>query len=166
MAKPTANAANYCIGLSVLLLAGIIFGFLKNNALVIIIALLPVVGYEVYRTEGESTKAASCGLLGAIILEIIAVIFKINLDLASFLGTSSQYVAGYHLPLGDIKVIFPGLMAILSVVLFTRTNGVYTKWLAVLIFIGSLSVVYTLNPEIFRQFIRLGINEGLRYISF
>jgi hypothetical protein len=166
MAKPTTNATPICLGLSVLLLIGIIIGLVKQSPLVTIIFLLPTVIYEVYRTEGESTKAASWGLLGVIILDMIAIIFKINLDLAGFLGTSGHYIGGYYLPLGDIKLIFPALMAILALILFTRTNGYYTRWLAVLIFIGALATVYTLDPVIFQQFLKLGINEGLNRLHF
>ncbi|MDD4179558.1 MAG: hypothetical protein PHH14_05865 [Candidatus Margulisbacteria bacterium] len=166
MAKSTTNATPICLGLSILLLIGIIIGLVKLSPLVIIIFLLPTVIYEVYRTEGESTKMASWGLLGVILAEIVAVIFNLNFNLASFLGTSGRYIGGYYLPLGEIKMIFPGLMAILAIILFTRTNGFYTRWLAVLIFIGSLATVYTLDAAIFQQFLKLGINQGLNQLNF
>ena len=166
MAKPTTNAGLICSILSVILAVGIIIGLIINSPLVIILLLLPTVIYEAYRTEGESTRWASWAMLLLIAAEIIMVLFGIKFDVAQYLGASSQYVAGYHVPLGDLKVIFPSLLVILSIVLFTRTAGVYTRWLAVLIFIGSFAIVYTLDAAIFQQLIRLGINQGLNQINW
>jgi len=161
MAKPYQHATPICLVLSLLTAIGIIFGFLNHNPLIIIFFLLPTIVYEVYRTEGKSTKLASWGLLAVFILEILLIVANISFDLASFLNTDQQYLAGHAIPLGDIKVVGPAVMAALSVVLFTRTRGRYTKWLAVIIFIGSLAIIYALDPNIFARLIKFSLKEGL-----
>jgi len=42
-------------------------------------------------------------------------------------------------------------MAILSIVLFIRTNGIYTKWLAVTIIVTSVVIIYLLDPAVVTQ---------------
>jgi hypothetical protein len=163
MAKPTRYAPSICIALSVLLVIGLVLGFWQNNTIYILSFLLPAVIYQVYRTEGKSTKWASWTMLAVIILEFILVIFKINFNLAEFFRTEGEYVAGYYVAFGDLKTIFPVVMAVLSVILFVRTRGKYTKWLAVIIFIGTLAITYQINPEGFRDLIgiiaRKAINQ-------
>jgi len=136
-------------------------GIIKSNPLIAIIFLLPTVVYEVYRTEGKSTKWASWALLIVLIAEIIFVVFNVSFDLAAFLGTTQESVAGYNIPLGDIKVVGPGIMAVLALILFIRTRGRYTKWLAIIIFVTALAIVYSLDPSIFSQLLRFGVKEGL-----
>jgi len=164
MAKPYQHATLICIVLTILAFLGIVIGLVESNPLITIIFLFPAVIYEVYRTEGKSTKWASWGLLTVFIAEIILIVANVSFDLAEFLGTSKETVGGYAVPLGDIKVVGPAIMAILSLILFTRTRGRYTKWLAVIIFITSFVIVYTLNPTIFEELIRFGVKEGLRQI--
>ena len=76
MAKPTKHATAICTAISVLLVIGIVLGFWQKNVLYILGFLLPAVIYQVYRTEGKSTKWASLTMLIVIILEFILVIFK------------------------------------------------------------------------------------------
>jgi len=64
--------------------------------------------------------------------------FNVSFDLAAFLGTTQESVAGYNIPLGDIKVVGPGIMAVLALILFIRTRGRYTKWLAIIILLRLL----------------------------
>jgi hypothetical protein len=78
--------------------------------------------------------------------------------LAKFFETDEKYVAGYSLPLGDIKVFGPLLTAVLSTVLIFRTYGPYTKWLSVIIAIGSLVAVYLISPTFFTQALKLIVN--------
>ena len=164
MAKPTKYAAIICTIVSIIALIGIIVGLLKGIPLVIVFLLLPAVIYEVYRTEGESTRSSSIILLLVLIAEIILVLFNINFNLAEFLGTTEEYIGGYLVPLGEIKVVAPALMAVLSVILFVRTRGVYTRWLAVTIFITSFAIVYSINPDIFSELIKTALQEGIRQI--
>ena len=164
MAKPTKNAAIICTIVSIIALLGIIIGLSKGIPLLIIFLLLPTVVYEVYRTEGESTRSSSIILLVVLIVEIILVLFNINFNLAEFLGTTEEYIGGYLVPLGEIKVVGPTLMSILSVILFVRTRGIYTRWLAVTIFITSLVIIYSVNPQIFSDLIKMALQEGLRQL--
>ncbi|MDD4995687.1 MAG: hypothetical protein PHW53_04475 [Patescibacteria group bacterium] len=133
--------------------------FFYFNPLWIIIGLMPVVIYEIYRTqEGATTRYSAIALLIILVLEAILIIFRVNFDLANFFGEESKYIGGYYLPLGDIKIFGPILTAILSVVLFFRTAGVYTKWLSVVICIGSLTAVYIMNPVFFQSLLKIIIN--------
>jgi hypothetical protein len=166
MAKSYKYATSICIAFSVLTLIGIIIGVIKSSPLIAIIFLLPTVIYEVYRTEGKSTKWASWGLLIVLIAEIILIAFNVSFDLAEFFGVTSQRIAGYNVPLGDIKVIGPTIIAILAIILFARTRGRYTKWLAIIIFITSFAILYALDPTIFSRLLRIGIEEGLKQIPY
>jgi hypothetical protein len=164
MAKAYKHATSICFVLTLLAALGIIIGILTWQPLVTIGLLLPAVIYEVYRTEGESTKWASRLLLVVVIAEIILIAANIGFDVSAFLSKSEEWVAGYRIPLGDIKVVGPALMVVLSIILFVRTRGRYTKWLAVIIFITAFAIVYTLDPTIFNRLIRIGVEEGLNQI--
>jgi len=165
MPKSYKYATLICAIFSILALIGIIIGIVKLNPLITIIFLLPVVIYEVYRTEGKSTKWASWWLLIVFIAEIVLIVANISFNLAEFLGATEKRVAGYTIPLGDIKVVAPAIMVVLAIILFIRTRGRYTKWLAVIIFITSFAIVYALDPTIFSELLRSGIKEGLKQIQ-
>ena len=165
MAKPTKHATPICIVLSLVALFGILLGLIFKNVLVIMILLLPTIIYEVYRTEGKSTKASAILLLIVFIAEILLIVFKVNFNLAEYIGFDEKYIGGYLVPLGDIRIVGPAIMAVLSIVLFTRTWGVYTKWLAVVIFITSFAIVYTLDPQAFHDLLKYGVEEGFDRIG-
>lgn len=157
MAKPTTYATPVCIVLSILVVIGIIWGFLAKNPLIITLFLIPAVGYEAYRTEGNTTRWASWVLLLLVLAEAICIIFHVNFDIASWLGASDAYFAGYFLPLGDIQVIFPIVIIFLSLYLFFRTIGKYTKWLAVLLLVSAIAIVYVINPDILKHLLRFQV---------
>ena len=160
MAKPTKYATPICLVLTFAAAVGSIIGYINALPLAIIIMLLPTVIYEIYRTEGESTKISSWLMLFVLIAEAIFVKFKIGFDLGQYLGLSETYIAGSYVPLGDIKVLAPTLMAVLSAVLFVRTAGVYTKWLAVVIFIVSFVLVYVIAPTAFSDLIKAAVTQA------
>lgn len=164
MAKPTKNAPMICTILMIVALTGIIIGFLTSNVLWVVFLLLPTVVYEVYRTEGVSTKWASWGMLVVLIAEIILIIFNINYDFAKFLGQESAYVGGQHVPLGDIQTLGPILLAVISLILIIRTRGKYTRWLAGIIFVTSFAIVYILSPEQFMDLLRSAVREAFHQI--
>lgn len=151
MPKPTKHATLICTITSIIALIGIIIGIIFKLPLVIVFLLLPAAAYEAYRTEGPNTKWASIFMIIILVALAILIIFNINYDLASLFGREYQYVSGYTIPLGDIKVVAPILLAITSIILFVRTYGVYTKWLAVVIFISAFAIIYALDPTIFKQ---------------
>ena len=159
MPKPTKYATPICLMLTVLALLGMAIGTFTLSPIVIILFLIPVVIYEVYRTEGESTRWSSWLLLIVLFAEIFLIYFKINFDLASFFDTETKYIGGYVVPLGDIQTFAPALMAVLSIILFFRTRGIYTKWLAVIIFVASLAIIRLLSPEIFMDLIKSGVDQ-------
>ena len=160
MAKPTKYATLISTIVTILALIGVIIGIVTLKPLYIILFLIPAVGYEVYRTEGESTRWASWVLLIVLVLEIILIAANISFNLASFLGRSEATVAGYTVPLGDIKIVGPIVMGILAVILFVRTYGRFTKWLAVVIFLTCIALIYTINPNIISQIINLVIEQS------
>jgi hypothetical protein len=150
---------NVCLIVTGVVILGAFLGLANKSPLLVLIFMLPAVIYEVIRTEeGASTKFSSILLLGIIILEIGLIIFNVNYDLAKFFETDEKIIAGYALPLGDIKVFGPLLTAILSTILIFRTYGPYTRWLSVIIAIGSLIAVYLINPLFFQQALKLIIN--------
>jgi hypothetical protein len=160
MAKPFKYATPICLALSALALVGVILGVLLWNPLPLLILLLPTVAYEVYRTQGESTRWASWLLLVVVIVEIVLVVADVEFDLGAYLGEETHYVAGYEVPLGDVKVVGPAALAVLAVILLLRTRGIYTKWLAVVIFLCAFAAVYALDPSYFGRLLRIGVDEG------
>jgi hypothetical protein len=160
MAKPFKHAAPICLGLTALAAVGVALGIALWNPLPLLILLLPVVGYEAYRTQGGSTRWASWLLLVVVIVEIVLVVADVEFDLGAYLGEETRHVAGYEVPLGDVKVVGPAAVAVLAVILLVRTRGVYTRWLAVVIFLGAFAVVYTLDPSYFGRLLRIGVEEG------
>lgn len=127
----------------------------------LLILLLPTAIYEVYRTQGETTKWASWLLLLVVVAEIVLVIANVELDVAAYLEEETAYVAGHEVPMGDLRVVAPAAMAVLAVILLIRTRGVYTKWLAVIIFLAAFAAVYTLDASYFGRLLRVGVEEGL-----
>jgi len=164
MAKPHKHAGSICFVLTVLALLGTIVGIMRSSPLIAIVLLLPTAIYEAYRTEGESTKWASRLLLLLLAAEIVLIVGNISFNLADFLGSSEKMVAGYVVPLGDVKVVGPAVMAVLAVILFTRTRGRYTRWLAAIIFFSAFAILYALDPAIFETLVRFGMEEGLERI--
>lgn len=153
------NPFNVCLVMTLVAFIGAFIAMATRSPLLMFVFMLPAVIYEVIRTEpGASTKFSSILLLGIIILEIILIVFGINYDLAKFFEEDEKYIAGYTLPLGDIKVFGPLLTAILSTVLVFRTYGPYTRWLSVIIAIGSLVAVFLISPHFFQQALKLIIN--------
>jgi hypothetical protein len=161
MAKPTKHAPAICTVMTILALIGIVIGLIAKSPLIIIILLVPTVIYEVYRTEGRSTKSSSILLLLVLVVEIGLLIFKVDFNLAQYLGVDEKYIGGYLVPLGDIRILGPTIMAVLSVVLIVRTYGIYTKWLAAIIFITSFAIIYSIDPAVFQDLLKYGVEEGL-----
>lgn len=159
MAKGTKYATLICFVLSVIALAGIALGIWKANAYVIIGTMLPAVVYEIYRTEGESTKAASAGILLVLAALIVMTAMKLSFNLAPFLA---RFGSGGAV---DARLAGPVIIALLAVVLIRRTAGVYTRWLAVIIIISAAGLFYVLDPSIFKYLLKLGAEEGIRRVQ-
>jgi hypothetical protein len=165
MARPTKHAALICGILSAVAVVGIIIGLLAKSPLVVLIAMAPSVAYEVYRTEGETTRWASWALAGVLVLEFVLIVFNISFDIGAFLGQSSREVAGYSVPLGDLRIVGPAVIAVCALILIARTRGVYTKWLAVNIIVSALALTYVIDPTVFAELLRQGAEEGLNAIQ-
>lgn len=159
MAKPTKYAALICLILMIFVAIMAYVGYNNHSAILIVIGLLPVVVYEVYRTEGESTRSSSWIMLFVLLAEAALILFEVNFDIASWLGQSDVVISGSVVRLGDIKVLAPALMALMSVVLFVRTAGIYTKWLAIIIFVVSFVLIYTISPEAFSSLLKSSVNQ-------
>ncbi|MFA6255985.1 MAG: hypothetical protein WC606_02265 [Candidatus Absconditabacterales bacterium] len=166
MAKPTKNATLICVLLSILAIVGILLGRKVDSILITMFLLLPTVIYEIYRTEGKSTKYASWGLLVVFVAEIILIVCKVQYNLVQFFQADTKYIQGYEIPLGDIKIAGPILMAILSLLLIGKTRGKYTIWLSIIIIITSLFVIYILNPDSFSKFVHIAIDQLMNRVSF
>ena len=161
MAKPTKYAPHLCTLFMMIAFIGIVLGLIFQQPLITIILLIPTAIYEAYRTEGRSTKMASYVLLVVLVASIVLMVFDIEFNIAEFLGAERQMIGGYWVPLGDLRVVGPGIIAVLSVILYTRTRGVYTRWLAAIIFVTSFAIIYLVDPEGFQDFLSFGLQEIL-----
>lgn len=165
MAKPTKYADEICIGVTVFSMIGMLLGVILEIPLIIVALLLPTVAYEIYRTEGKSTKFASIGLGIVFVLTLVMLIFNVSYDLTQYLNVNEKYIQGYEVPIGDIKLLGPSLMAVLSIILFKNTRGKYTKWLSVVIIVTSFAIVWALDKTIFERFIKIAIEEGSKLLN-
>ncbi len=164
MAKEYQHATLICAVITIVALIGIIIGVYFKLPLVVLFLMLPAVLYEIYRTEGVSTKFASLGMLVILIAEAVLIIFNININLANIMGGKAE-ITRYRIPLGDVKILGPIIIAVLSGILIRRTAGKYTIWLAVVILVSSIALLYAINPDIISQLFRGGVvEEGLRRI--
>lgn len=148
-----------CIFCSVFALGFILLSFGLNNPYLILIGFFPAVVYEVIRTAGIYTKAASIIILLLTILEALALKGIIKFNLATFLNQETGYIKGYWVPLGELTTVFPLITVILSILLFQRTIGRYTKWLSIIILISSVALVWQIDKDVLMGIIR----EYLRY---
>ena len=140
-------ARTICWILSIFTIATIIIGLFTKNPFTIIIGIVPAAVYEVIRTEGYYTKIASAAIAILVVLEIFALKNVIHYNLATFFSSEQIYFSGYFLPLGDLIFVFPLIAVILSLILAWRTYGKYTKWLAILLLLSSISLLYLVNKE-------------------
>jgi hypothetical protein len=163
MAQETKNAALICIILTIAAAIGAGLSIYLKHPLPLVILLLPAVGYEVYRTEGFYTKIASIAILAILLLELALVLGKFTIDLTAFLGERFR-IGRYQIPVGDVKIVGPAVIVFLSFMLFRRTEGIYTRWLAIIILAGTAALIYVLNPELISLFKGQGLQEGLRHI--
>ena len=160
----TLSPAIVCTIMTIIVIIAVVLGYIYKNPLIIAFLLLPVAAYEVYRTRGIYTTMSAWIILIVLITEIILILFHINYDLGQFLNSSNAYVGGQYIPIGDIKILGPTLLAVFSIILLIRTYGPYTKWLSVIIFVSAFVMVYIMNPNIFRELIRNGIERALWYL--
>lgn len=144
-----------CTILTLTTIVTIFLGFHYHNPFIIILGIFPVAIYEAIRTEGYYTKAGSIAIMLLVFLEIFAIRGLIKLNLAQFLGQQNAYFSGYWLPLGEITFIFPIIAVLISIVLFWRTYGIYTKWLAILLLASSICLLYLVNKEGLFELLRM-----------
>lgn len=149
MSRPTRYATPICLVLSGLAALGIVLGLVTDEVLYPIGFLVPTVAYEAYRTEGPATRWASWTMALLIVALVVVAAFGVDFDLRQLFGADTTSVGGRTVPLDDVKVVFPAAMALLAGVLWARTRGVYTRWLAGIIFVTSAAVVYLTAPESF-----------------
>jgi len=83
--------------------------------------------------------------------------------LGRYLNLEYSYVGGQYVPLGDIKILAPVLLAVFSTILFLRTAGPYTKWLSVIIFLSAFIIIYVMSPDMFRELLRSSIQRIFWY---
>ena len=158
------SPALICTILMIWLIIGVVLGFALKSALTISIFLLPVVAYEIYRTRGESTSISSWLIGVVLILEIIFIVFGVSYNVGQYLQMDSTYIAGQDIPLGDIKILAPAMLAVFSTILFLRTAGPYTKWLGIMIFIAAFIMIYIMSPDMFKELLRSAVQRLFWYL--
>jgi hypothetical protein len=159
MAKSKKNAGLICAIVSILAALGVALGIWKASPIAVVILMLPAVIYEVYRTEGFYTKAASVGMLVVLSVLIAMIAGKLSLNLAHFLAEYGITMAV------DVRLTGPAIIAILAVILFRRTAGIYTRWLAVVIILASAGLFYVMDPTLFTFLLERGAAEGAKRIQ-
>jgi hypothetical protein len=161
MAKPTKHAPAICLAAGAVMATGAIVGLVTREPLWAVAGLVPITAYEVYRTEGESTRWASWVLLIALALEAVLLVLHVDIDLTELLGRDSQVVAGYTVPLGNVTVVGPLVMAVTAIILLARTRGRFTRWLAAGIVVGAAALIYILDPAIMGQWLGAILDMGI-----
>lgn len=154
MAKPTRHAPMLTLVFALAAVAGLLIGYWRHSPLIAVLLLLPAALYEAYRTEGPSTRWSSAVLSIALVAEALAIWRHVDFNLATWLSSNGQTVADRWVPFGDIKVVFPALVAVLSLLLMARTRGRYTRWLAAVLLVGAVGVVYILDPTLLPSLFR------------
>lgn len=157
---PTDNTG-MLTGLSVITGSGILLGLLRVSPLIIVICLLPALIYTANKEKSEWTGWAMLSLMS---VEIVVLLLKIKLDLAGFLSTSSLYVGGQIVPIGDIRVVLPAFTVVIALILFSRKPDINNKWLAGIIAAGALATVGVADPAIFKMLVGSGIQQLFYYI--
>ena len=148
MARSTEHAALICAVLTIITAAGAAAAIYWKQPLAIIFAALPAAAYELYRTEGFTTRLASAGVLAVLAAEIVLIVGKIELNVARFVGS---YVGS--MPVVDAKLAGPVIIALLAVMLVRRTAGIYTKWLAIVLLGAAVALFYVLDPALISKFV-------------
>jgi hypothetical protein len=157
MAKSTKYAVLICSILTVIAVAASILGIFKNIPLAIVIGMLPVAAYEVYRTEGITTKISSVGIFLILIVEIVVIAQGMKLDSIEALSSLKK-----TFPFIELSMIAPVVTAFLSFTLFKRTFGIYTRWLAVVILATSLALLYSVNPSLVEKVKKSDVKEIIK----
>jgi hypothetical protein len=128
-----------------------------SNALVVLTALLPTALYEACRIDGKYKRWLAIAVLALLVLEIVFIMANVKLDLAAGIGLTEKYRLGVEIPLADIKIIGPIIMAVLSMVLFIRTSESYSRWLSAVVLVATVAAMYILDPTIYSRMLRFGI---------
>jgi hypothetical protein len=102
--------------LSIVAIIGIVASLLLKTPIPAIVLLLSTVFYEIYCTEGASTKISSVIFCIILFLELVLIIGKIDLDLSKLLGEDTKYIVGYEVPLGLLTIVGPTAIAVLAVI--------------------------------------------------
>ena len=155
MAKSTEHAGTICLVLTLVAAAGALFGFLFKLPLLAVIGVLPAAGYELYRTEGPSTRLASLLAVAAVVALIFVFVTGFQYDVEGLLR-SLPFRITVPAVLFSLPVALSVVLGILAAVLFLRTRGKYTRWLAVVIFASALIEIYLLIPDQVMQWIPAG----------
>ncbi|MDH7552077.1 MAG: hypothetical protein QHH74_00320 [Spirochaetota bacterium] len=172
MAKEYRHAPVICGIITVIAILGIIAGILKTMPIVVAFSIIPAIIYEIYRTEGIFTRIASWLALIVILVTLYVIHKNVMIDIIPFIAKCiSMPVTVKLVPAG---LIAPVVLVVIAVYLFKRTAGIYTRWLAVVILVGSVALFYTLDPQLLKnllstpevqQNIKEGVREGIRTIQ-
>ncbi|MBN2403021.1 MAG: hypothetical protein JXN64_11560 [Spirochaetes bacterium] len=133
--KEHKYAVLICTSISIIAILGIISGIIINKPLITASIILPAVIYELYITKGIFAKAISLLLLIVLLAEIYAIITTISVDLSAMTG-------GLFTSLINASLIGPVIIIILTIYLLRRTNGIYNKWLSIIILLSSIVLFY------------------------
>lgn len=142
------KSALYCLIFSLLMLVGLAIGLFTDWSLrivVLTILLLPAAIYEIIRTEGFFTTGTSILITLLLLFQLSLFFFQLNIDLG--IPLLKEYGLNIH---GTPSV----LTFLISIYLLRSTRGIYTRWLALILLLGSLGLFYLAQPELANKFLK------------
>jgi hypothetical protein len=142
-----------CLIMTAAAALGIFAGWSFKLPLIIILGALPAALYELFRTSGLFTKAAAMLLLGALLITAYLLISGSGVQLKDFINTDGTLLENIKTDRLDLKTLLMSFAAVLSVFLFLKTMGIYTKWLSIVLLVCSFAVIYISNSRLFSQLI-------------
>ncbi len=171
MAKEYRHAPLICGILTFIAVVGSVAGIWKTMPIIVAVSIIPAIVYEIYRTEGVFTKMASWLALIVTIAALYVIHKNIMIDIIPIIAKFIKIpVTATLIPAG---LIAPVMLVIIAVYLFRRTAGIYTRWLAVVILIGSVALFYCIDPQLVKNVlsapqvqenIKEGVKKGIRTI--
>lgn len=125
--------------MTVAVVAGLIFAVVYERPVILVACALPASLYEVVRTEGFYTRLFSGTIALLLLAQLIAIFAGWDYDLAK------QTVVVLGIAISKVQILLPFVVAVLSVALVKRTWGKYTTWLAIVLVVASVGIIYVQN---------------------
>lgn len=131
----------------VIAVSGLAAGYIYHNPLIPVLAILPAAVYEITYVNELTTGWAKWGLFIIINLEGLLILKNISIDVAHYLAKVT------NLPVMDLRLVLPILITYFSYILARKTQGLYTRVVALVIMICSMGILYIAEFSLFPKII-------------